>query len=340
MTIRRTHLALVALLAAVVLLWAAGGMALNTMAQGGTAGQPQGAMNPWLQYQGRLTRVPGGEPVNGNTYLTFRLFDTDTGGVPLWSEIKPVSVISGLFTTKLGDVMGLDPHLFNGQALWLEVAVEGDPSVTAPRQEILPVAYALALRPGAYISDTSGEPVLTVLNRGAGDALRVDGDLRVSGDLIGGAHAHSGSAITTGIVAEPRIDPAIARDSEVAAALGAVPQIRYDVRAGSATAYTITIPHYQLFRLEMASDWAYTYGLATLEGFENDGEHGRDLHKVGRQVRRRRLRRGLLQLQQSGYSAGLRQRDQQLRRALRLPVRQRAAVHPRHHPVRQPAREL
>ena len=125
--------------------------------------------------------------------------------------------------------------------------------------------------PAPYISDTSGEPVLTLLNRGAGDALRVDGALRVSGDLIGGAHAHSGSAIATGIVAEQRIDPAIARDSEVAAALGAVPRVRYDVRAGSATAYTVTIPHYQLFRLEMASDWAYTYGLATLEGFENDG---------------------------------------------------------------------
>ena len=41
MTIRRTHLAMVALLAAVGLLLAAGGMALNTLAQGGTAGQPR-----------------------------------------------------------------------------------------------------------------------------------------------------------------------------------------------------------------------------------------------------------------------------------------------------------
>ena len=124
------------------------------------------------------------------------------------------------------------------------------------------MAYALSLRPGALISDTSGEPVLTVLNRGAGDALRVDGNLNVSGDLIGGSHAHNSFRLVA------RIDPAIARDSEVAAA---PPQVRYDVRAGSAASYTITIPHFQLFRLEMASDWPNTYGMASLEGFENDG---------------------------------------------------------------------
>jgi hypothetical protein len=76
-------------------------------------------------------------------------------------------------------------------------------------------------------------------------------------------------------VAEARIDPAIARDTEVTAAintaLGAVPQIRYDVRAGYAAAYTITIPHFQLFRLELACDHPGAGGLAMLEGFENDG---------------------------------------------------------------------
>jgi hypothetical protein len=205
--------------------------------------------------------------------MIFRIYDVPGGGIPLWSETEQVQVNNGLFSTVLGDTAPMDAQMFNGQALWLEVKVEGED--TTPRQQLLPVAYALGLAPGATISTTSTVPALLVRNRGAGVALQVEGNLYVSGDLIGGAHQQSGSSITSGAVAEPRIDPLIARDAEVTAAISsATANVRrnyYDVRAGSSTVYTITIPHFQLWRLELASDWPGTGGIAVMEGFENDG---------------------------------------------------------------------
>jgi len=62
---------------------------------------------------------------------------------------KPgVQVTDGLFSVEL-DVT--HSH-FNGQGLWLEVEVGG---VAIGCQEILPVPYALSLRPGAVITDSS-----------------------------------------------------------------------------------------------------------------------------------------------------------------------------------------
>ena len=51
--------------------------------------------------------------------------------------------------------------VFNGQERWLEVTVAGEP---LPRQEILPVPYALSLVSGTVISGTSTLALLTVIN--------------------------------------------------------------------------------------------------------------------------------------------------------------------------------
>jgi hypothetical protein len=176
---------------------------------------------PLLQYQGRLTDPDTGEPVPDDSLtMTFRLYDAESGGSPLWTELKDVSVQGGVFSTALGDTTALDPSLFDGQALWLGIKVGTDNEAT-PRQRILPVAYALSLVPGAQISTSSGSAALRVGNAGGGDALQVDGattldgDLSVSGSLSGGSHAHSGDDITSGTVAEARIDASIARDSEI-----------------------------------------------------------------------------------------------------------------------------
>jgi hypothetical protein len=257
------------------LIWTTGA-AVSAWAQGGGFVRPEGMVGPVLQYQGRLTSVSTGAPISGSAFMTFRIYDVANGGIPLWSETETVQVTGGLFSTLLGETTPMDAQMFNGQTLWLEVKIESE--VTGPRQQILPVAYALGLAPGAVISTTSTAPALLVRNRGAGAAIQVEGDLSVSGDLFGGAHTHDGAAIASGIVAEARIDPLIARDADVTAAVNsATANVRrnyYDVRAGNATAYTITIPHFQLWRLELASDWPYSGGVAAMEGFENDGYTG------------------------------------------------------------------
>jgi hypothetical protein len=180
-----------------------------------------GDVPPLLQYQGRLTDPGTGEPVDDGSYtMVFRLYDVESGGDWLWSETKDVSVEGGVFSTTLGDTEALDPGLFSGQALWLGIKVGADAEAT-PRQRLLPVAYALGLAPGAVISTTSTSAAFVVSNAGAGDALQVDGtttlngDLSVSGSLIGGSHEHSGGDITSGTVAEPRIAAQIARDTEI-----------------------------------------------------------------------------------------------------------------------------
>ena len=135
---------------------------------------------PLLQYQGRLLDAPTGEPLaDGDHTMVFRIYSVETEGSALWTETKDVPVANGLFSTVLGDTTALDQALFNGQALWLGVKVGADPEA-APRQPLLPVPYALGLAPGALIN--------------ADD-------------------------VSSGTVAQARIDAAIARDAEVTSAI-------------------------------------------------------------------------------------------------------------------------
>ena len=134
---------------------------------------PQGAagvaavVSPLLQYQGRLTDPSTGEPVADASYsTTFSLYDIDAGGTALWTETQAVQVQGGLFSVALGASTVLDHGLFNGQGLWLGIAVGGDPEAT-PRQQIVPVAYAMSLVPGAtVIDDVNDQPALMLSTRG------------------------------------------------------------------------------------------------------------------------------------------------------------------------------
>ncbi|GAI50567.1 unnamed protein product, partial [marine sediment metagenome] len=91
-----------------------------------------------ISYQGQLTDG-GGNLLNGNYNLKFRLWDAAVGGRQVGSTItkNSVPVSQGLFSVQLE----VDESDFNGQALWLEVEASGE--VLGPRQEILPVPYAL-----------------------------------------------------------------------------------------------------------------------------------------------------------------------------------------------------
>lgn len=98
-----------------------------------------------INYQGRLTS-PGGTPLNGTHAMRFIVYDADIAGSALWdSGNLNIDVDGGLFSVELG----VDQSDFNGQELWLSIIVEGE--TLSPRQEILPVPYALSLRPGADI---------------------------------------------------------------------------------------------------------------------------------------------------------------------------------------------
>lgn len=99
-----------------------------------------------LPFQGRLTLQAGGN-VHGVVQLTFRVYNSQTGGVPRWTEIHPaVSVNNGLFAVDLGGITGFPADLFDGRTLFLGVQVAADPEMV-PRLSVPSQAYAqLAVR--------------------------------------------------------------------------------------------------------------------------------------------------------------------------------------------------
>jgi hypothetical protein len=82
--------------------------------------------------------------------MSFSLFSEDSCNTFITGivEINDVPVDNGLFSVQLD----FDPSVFTGQILFLEVEVEG---TAIACQEILPVPYALSLRPEAIISTES-----------------------------------------------------------------------------------------------------------------------------------------------------------------------------------------
>ena len=109
----------------------------------------QAAVSETITYQGRLTD-PQGDPLDGLYPMQFILYDATAGGTAVWDSGQfNVDVTEGLFTVDLS----VDQAEFNGQALWLEISVDGQ--TLSPRQEIRPTPYALGLRPGARVV---GEP--------------------------------------------------------------------------------------------------------------------------------------------------------------------------------------
>jgi hypothetical protein len=125
----------------------------------GAGVQPGGAIDPAgideividaIPVQGRLTDA-GGNPVPDGVYeINLGLYDAEEGGNQLCFDTNWPTVTGGLFTTLFSNCTADD---INGQGLWLQFQVGGEPPMT-PRQQIAPVPYAWSLRPGAVISDT------------------------------------------------------------------------------------------------------------------------------------------------------------------------------------------
>src|SRR5262245_17389951 len=164
--------------------------------------QPGAPAGTAFTYQGRLD--DGGQPANGIYDLQFQL-GTSIFGVVVGSPVtvENVSVVNGLFTTKLD--FG---QQFNGDARFVEVRVRPGASTGAftpltPRQELTPAPYAIGLSLPFSAAQTETASLFTLDQNGTGKCMTLtgtDGDcLDVSSDGNGEAlYAHSsgfGSAI-------------------------------------------------------------------------------------------------------------------------------------------------
>ncbi len=123
---------------------------------------------PTIAYQGYLEQ--SGAPLNNpSATLTFRLFNTYTGGTALWTETKTgVGVDEGLFDVALGSQVEMANTLFDG-LLFLSVAVGGtSASQLSPRTVFRTVPYARTLSAPARIFGSDAGALLTVQNTTGG----------------------------------------------------------------------------------------------------------------------------------------------------------------------------
>lgn len=96
-----------------------------------------------ISYQGVLTEGGGSAVTDGDYSLTFRLYDTPSGGSHLWEETKVVTVSKGIFNVILGAPSGM-PLAFDDQ-YYLGISVEGEAELD-PRIELTSSAYSITSR--------------------------------------------------------------------------------------------------------------------------------------------------------------------------------------------------
>lgn len=146
-----------------------------TQAISPNGGGGPGAVDNWFTYQGYLEDE--GVPVNDVCDFEFSLWDSSGSGVPPTGGIQigvtetllSLPVTDGLFSYPLNWSSSFGDDAFNGQRRYLQIDVRcpvnsGAYTTLAPRQHLTAAPYALSLRPGAIISDTQNDTLLTVIN--------------------------------------------------------------------------------------------------------------------------------------------------------------------------------
>lgn len=107
----------------------------------GAFAAPGAAVSTLINYQGFL-RSTAGSPINGNTDLSFTIYDAATGGTPLWTEAHPATAVSnGDFAVLLGGITAFPASLFSNGSLWIETSVAGVP--LTPRRVLGASPFAL-----------------------------------------------------------------------------------------------------------------------------------------------------------------------------------------------------
>jgi hypothetical protein len=94
-----------------------------------------------INYQGLLKE--DGVPVEGSRDVTFRIYDSSTGGSMLWEEEQSVTFTQGMFSVLLGSAEPIQASVFGGGRRWLSVSVDGGAEIL-PRGELASVGYAFS----------------------------------------------------------------------------------------------------------------------------------------------------------------------------------------------------
>jgi hypothetical protein len=158
--------ALLVILAASLVVLAVGvGPQVAGTARALDASQASNGAGVSIPYPGRLSD-DAGQPVAEGTYdFTFALYEAESAGEPLWSEVQEgVPVQDGAFAVSLGSVQPIPSAVLDGRALWLGVGVRGpgeaEFTALSPRQMLSASQAASIASPkagGACPHDHTGE---------------------------------------------------------------------------------------------------------------------------------------------------------------------------------------
>lgn len=135
--------------------------------------------------QGVLRDQLGDLVADGNYDLTFRLYETETGGSAIWTEtISSVPVLHGVFSDDLGDISSFSSISFD-RTYWLGISINGGSEMT-PRSKFTNSPYTMAVIGADNLFPSSGNVgigtktphnAVTVTRSGAAHVtLNSDGD--------------------------------------------------------------------------------------------------------------------------------------------------------------------
>lgn len=156
-----------------------------------------------IPYQGVLEL--DGQPFNGDVSIGFSIYAASSGGAPLWSEERTVSVYNGTFAVSLGSITPLAATLLAADSLWVGITVDGLEMTN--RQNITPVPYALWSAQASDLTvarDASIARNLSVVGTSTFSAgVTVNGALSATNGLtVAGALSLPSQSITSTMIAD------------------------------------------------------------------------------------------------------------------------------------------
>jgi hypothetical protein len=153
-----------------------------------------------ILYPGHLTDEAGGPVTEGVYDFTFALYEAETGGEPLWSEVQEgVAVKDGTFVAFLGSARAIPAEVVNASGRWLAVGVRGpgesEFAALNPRQHLSAAAPVSAASPASgaacphdHFGETwsgAGTGLSLDLTSGTGLVASVDSGTGVLGEATG-----------------------------------------------------------------------------------------------------------------------------------------------------------
>jgi hypothetical protein len=107
------------------------------------------AQSPVISIQGTLKDANGASVADGMRQVTFRLYNSPTGGNALWTEVATIEVVGGIYSHNLGRVQPLSGGNFS-TSVFLSVEVAGNELL--PRTEMTYAPYALSVNSAQQIA--------------------------------------------------------------------------------------------------------------------------------------------------------------------------------------------